>query len=89
MKSADASANYATQTNFSALDEKVTGLQNTLDSMSRPCGYASNLATDGVTAYRNSSALKNDLNSYKTEVAQAYLAKSDAQNTYATQASIL
>ena len=34
MKSADASANYATQTNFSALDEKVTGLQNTLDSMS-------------------------------------------------------
>ena len=34
LKSADASANYATQTNFSALDEKVTGLQNTLDSMS-------------------------------------------------------
>ena len=47
---------------------------------------------DGTYAAKtslNSYALKNDLNSYKTEVAQAYLAKSDAQNTYATQASIL
>lgn len=42
---------------------------------------------DGTYAAKtslNSYALKNDLNSYKTEVAQAYLAKSDAQNTYAT-----
>ena len=46
---------------------------------------------DGTYATKtslNSYALKNDLNSYKTEVAQAYLAKSDAQNTYATQASL-
>lgn len=46
---------------------------------------------DGTYAAKtslNSYALKNDLNSYKTEVAQAYLAKSDAQNTYATQDSL-